>query len=400
MKIAIDIRKIGKRSTGSETYFYYLVKELAKLDSGKKHDFFLLTDENPDKAKNILKSLPDNFKIYEVKPRNKMLWTFYSLPRFLKKNSIDVLHVEYILPFYLKRKTKIVSTIHDISFKVNPEWITKKDSYILNSFIPPSIKRADAIIAVSSFTKKEIIKYYNCSADKIFVTNPAVDSRYFFSVNKKTAIKEVAEIIGGAPNRSVQGKNFSFILHISSLQPRKNVPLIISAFAQLKREWAKSGSEWNDIKLVIVGDKKGHNYDKKIDEEILKQVQSNSINKKDIIITGYQPASKLPHFYKAAQVFVFPSAYEGFGLPLVESMASGTPIVASNIGVFKEVAGEAATYVDINKKDSAEKMAAAIKSLISKKSLRESKVKQGIERKELFSWKKLAEKTLEIYEGI
>lgn len=395
MKIAIDIRKIGKRSTGSETYFYYLVKELAKLDGSKKHDFFLLTDENPDKAKNILKPLPDNFKIYEVKPRNKMFWTFYSLPRFLKKKSIDILHVEYILPFYLRKKTKIVSTIHDVSFKVNPEWITKKDSYILNSFIPPSIKRADAIIAVSGSTKKEIIKYYNCSADKIFVTNPAVDSRYFFSINKKTAIKEVAKVLGPGFRQ-----DDNFILHISSLQPRKNVPLIVSAFAQLKKKWIKSNSKWKDIKLVIVGDKKGHNYDKKIDGEILKRVQDDSINKNDIIITGYQPANKLPYFYKAAQVFVFPSAYEGFGIPLVEAMASETPIVASNIGVFKEVAGEAAIYVNIGKKDSVEKLAAAIGELIGKQKLREKKVKLGMERKELFSWKKLAEKTLGIYERL
>lgn len=391
MKIAIDIRKIGKRSTGSETYFYYLVKELAKLEKSREHDFFLLTDENPKKAKNILKSLPENFEIHEVKPRNKLFWTFYSLPRFLKKNSIDILHVEYIVPFYLQRKTKIVSTIHDISFKINPGWITKKDSYVLNSFIPPSIKRADAIIAVSDFTKKEIVEHYNCPANKIFVTHPAVDSRYFFFASQKKAKKEVLKIIGG---------DFPFILHISSLQPRKNVPLVISAFAKLKEKWRKNHSRWQKMKLIIVGDRKAHNYDKSIDGEILKQVQNNNIKISDVVITGYQPANKLPYFYKSSEVFVFPSAYEGFGIPLLEAMASETPIIASDIGVFKEVVKEAAILVDIKKKDCEERLEEAIRRLIENKSLREKKIMLGLERKGVFRWKELAEKTLKVYEKV
>jgi len=386
MKIAIDIRKIGKKSTGSETYFFYLIKELAKLKRSKKHEFFLLTDKEEFEIKKILNPLPKNFKICKVAPVSKIFWTFYSLPRFLKKHSINIFHTEYIIPFHLSNKIKIISTVHDVSFRVNPKWITKKDSIVLNSLMPLSLKRTDAVITVSNFSKREIIKYYKYPAKKIFVTYPAVDDRFFSILSERKAKKETGKILGG---------DFPFILHISSLQPRKNVPLLILAFSLLKKEWQKNNSPWENTKLVVIGSRKGHNYDKKIDELIAKHRLE-----KEIKITGYQRSEKLPYFYKSALVSVFPSAYEGFGLPLVESMASGTPIVVSNIGVFQEVAGRAATYITLAKKNRTKELKKAIEELIQNKKLRRNRIKLGIERRKQFSWNKLAEKTLEVYEKI
>lgn len=394
MYIAIDIRKIGSKSTGSETYFHYLVQELAKLPESKKHDFSLLTDQKPAKIKKILGSLPENFKICLVAPTNKFLWTFYSLPRFFKKNPVDVFHTEYIVPFYLSKKIKIVTTIHDVSFKVNPEWITKKDALLLNSLIPLSIKRADAVIAVSNFSKNQIIKHYHCPEEKIWVTNPAVDARYFQVLSKKNT-KCLDPRLRGDDNKSIP-----FILHISSLQPRKNVPIIIAAFAKLKKKWRESDSKWKNTKLVIVGQKNAHNYDQKIEEEVLKQVQYDSIRIEDLVFVGYQPARLLPYFYKEAVAFVFPSAYEGFGLPIIEAMASGTPVVASDIEVFREIADKAAEYVNIGKKDCRNKLAEKIKKLVEYPKKREEKIKLGLARAKTFSWKKLAEKTLEIYKNV
>lgn len=390
MRIAIDIRKIGKKSTGSEVVFYYLVTKLAKLKESKKHQFLLLTDDKISKVKAILKSLPKNFKIYRVTPANKILWTFYSLPRFLKEKAVDIFETEYTVPFYLKKSIKIVTIIHDISFKVNPGWITKKDSMILNTLIPPSIKRADAIMTVSDFTKNEIIEKYQCPAEKIFVAHPAVDQRTFFSVSEVEAKKEIKKILGD---------NSPYILHISSMQPRKNVPLVISAFGKLKRKLKKENSSWKNIKLVLVGDKKGHNFDQKIEAEILKQTRLENIGMEDLMITGYQSASKLPYFYKMAKMFIFPSAYEGFGLPIIEAMASGTPVIASDIEVFKEVAGDAATYIKIGRKNSSENLVAAMKKIIENNKFRESKIKLGQERAEEFDWKEIAEKTMKVYKS-
>lgn len=385
MRIAIDIRKIGSQSTGSETYFYHLVKELAGLPESKKHDFTLLTDKKSDDIKKILNFLPDNFKIYQVTPTSKLFWTFYSVPRFFKKHPVDIFHTEYIVPFQLTKKIKIVTTVHDISFKVNPKWIAKRDALALNTLIPPSIKRADAIIGVSNFSKEEIEKYYHCPADKVFAIHPAVEERYFRLGGRKEAEAKVAGIIG---NHS------PFILHISSLQPRKNVPLIISAFGKIKKDLS------NNLKLVIVGKKGGHNYDLGIDEEIHKQIKKGCIKDDDITITGYQSTELLPYFYQAAKICIFPSSYEGFGLPIVESMASGTPVVASNIKVFKEIAGNAATLINIGSKNKSAKLASAIKELLENNRLREEKIKTGMEQAKNFSWKKMAEQTMEIYKSL
>jgi len=390
-QIAIDIRKIGKKSTGSEAVFYYLVKELARLEKSKKHQFLLLTDDKPARIQEILKPLPKNFKICRVTPASKSLWTFYSLPKFLKKNAVDIYETEYIVPFFLKKSIKIVTIIHDISFKINPNWVTRKDSLILNRFIPPSIKRADAIMAVSNFTKEEIIREYRCPAEKISVAYPAVDTRYFHSsLSQKEAKTEVKKILGGS---------FPFLLHVSSLQPRKNVPLVISAFGKAKKKFKKN-SPWNKLKLVIVGDKQSYNFDEKIEAAINNQVQSGNIKPGDVLITGYQPMEKLPIFYRAAEIFIFPSAYEGFGIPLIESMACGTPVVASDIPVFKEVAGNAVVHVNIGKKNKTDKMAEAIQKLLKSKDYRAEKVKLGQERARMFSWSQLAKKTVEVYDRL
>jgi glycosyltransferase involved in cell wall biosynthesis len=387
MKIAIDIRKIGKNSTGSEAVFYYLVKGLASQEKSKKYQFLLLTDDQPAKIREILKPLPKNFKTYRVTPTSKLLWTLYSLPKFLKKNSVDIYETEYIVPFFLTKSIKILTIIHDISFKINPNWITKKDGLILNRFIPLSIKRADAIMAVSNFTKDEIVREYHCPEEKISVAYPAVDSRYFHFLSQKKAKHEVKEILGG---------DFPFLFHVSSLQPRKNVPLIISAFGKAKKKFKKN-SPWKKLKLVIVGDKKAHNFDEKIEAEIVRQVRTGNVELGDILITGYQPLEKLPILYQAAEIFIFPSAYEGFGIPLVESMACGTPVVASDIPVFRELAENAITYVDIGKKNKVEKMAEAIQKLLENQSFRAEKIKLGQDRAKMFNWSQLASRTLEIY---
>ena len=242
-------------------------------------------------------------------------------------------------------------------------------------------------MAVSNFTKDEIVREYHCPEEKISVAYPAVDSRYFHFLSQKKAKHEVKEILGG---------DFPFLFHVSSLQPRKNVPLIISAFGKAKKKFKKN-SPWKKLKLVIVGDKKAHNFDEKIEAEIVRQVRTGNVELGDILITGYQPLEKLPILYQAAEIFIFPSAYEGFGIPLVESMACGTPVVASDIPVFRELAENAITYVDIGKKNKVEKMAEAIQKLLENQSFRAEKIKLGQDRAKMFNWSQLASRTLEIY---
>ncbi|MBM3256539.1 MAG: glycosyltransferase family 4 protein, partial [Candidatus Moranbacteria bacterium] len=236
-----------------------------------------------------------------------------------------------------------------------------------------------------------IMKYYRYPGNKIFVTHPAVDDRYFGLTSSKDAKKTVAGIIG---------EDFPFILHLSSLQPRKNVPLIVAAFARLKESNGSSLAKQNDLKLVIVGDRSGYNYDKKIEEEIANQIRNGNLKKGDVIITGYQPKEILPYFYKAAKIFVFPSVYEGFGIPLLEAMVSKTPVIASNIGSLKEVGGKAPIYINLEDEERADKIREAMEDLLENDARKAKKISLGLEQAKRFSWKKLAEKTMEVYESI
>jgi len=384
MRIAIDIREIGKKSTGGEVYTYHLIEELAELKKSQKHEFFLLTDRKTSEAEKTLpSSLPSNFKVFEVTPSSKIFWTFYSLPKFLKKNPVDVLHVQYISPFYLSSKVKLITTVHDISFRVNPKWIRKKDSFLLNNLIPPTLKRADAVITVSEFSRKEIVDKYGYDKKNIFVTYPAADIKCPDLGESK---KRITEVLKG---------DFPYILHISSLQPRKKVPLVIRAFKKIKDGWEKENSVWKNTKLVVPGKRGGYNYDEEIDKAVVESGLSE-----DIVFPGYLPTETLPYLYRASLLFVLPSEYEGFGIPLIEAMSCKTPVVVSDIGSFKEVGGKAATMIDIQKSTSEqiEDLADKMKNLIENDELRKEKIEAGFKRKDLFSWNKMAEKTLEVYE--
>lgn len=383
MRIAIDIRKIGAKATGDEVYTYYLVKELMKFKQSQKHDFLLLSDKPISDVEKNLPPLPSNFKIFEIKPKTKWLWTFFSLPRFLKRNPVDVLHVQYIAPFFLNKKIKLLSTIHDVSFRVNPTWVKKKDSFFLNSLIPLSLKRINSVITVSEFSKNEIAKFYNFPKEKIFVTNPAVDPKFFEEKEGKEGGEKIRKILKG---------DFPYLLHLSSMQPRKNVPLIIKSFSLLKKK-----KNFQNLKLILVGNKNGYNFDKEI-ENILE----HNPNKKDVILPGYVAEKDLLDFYRQAKVFVFPSSYEGFGIPLLEAMANRVPVVSSDIPSFLEIDGgrNIITKINLKKKEIlvVKDLSEKIEKILTNFKTREEKIRKGVERVKEFTWGKMAKKTLEIYE--
>ncbi len=379
MRIAIDVRKIGKKSTGDETYTLNLIKSLATTKDIEKHQVLLLTDRDETEVLKLLPSLPLNFEIKQILPASKFFWTFYSLPKFLRKNPVDVLHIQYIGPFFLSRKISLVTTVHDVSFKVNPGWVDKKDSFLLGHFIPPTLKRADSIITVSDFSRKEIIRIFNVERKKIEVTYPAVGLEARSKKSKSNA-------------REMVNKRFNFegnyFLHVSSFQPRKNVPEIIKAFSAFKK------MNKNAVKLVLVGKKNGHNYDQSIDIE-----WKSSDFKQDIIFTGYVDNETLPDLYRGAEAFIFPSSYEGFGLPILESFINETPVVITRETSLPEVGGEAVFYLENRPRRDLE-LAEIMNQINEGGELIKKKTALGIERLSLFSWSKMAMETLRIYEKL
>ncbi|MEN8252601.1 MAG: glycosyltransferase family 1 protein [Patescibacteria group bacterium] len=374
MKIAIDIRNIGKKRTGSEVVVFELVRHLAQIDS--ENEYYLLIDNRSDEEiseveKRLNIGEKSNFNIEQIGSGGKVSWNVWSVPRFCKKMKMDIYHTEYIIPFFMPSFTKIITHIHDISFKVHKELITKKDAFFLNTLIPRAVKKSDKVIAVSQFTKDEIVKYYKVPESKIEVVYNAVNLE---PLNRSNAeIREKYNL----PQR--------YVLALGTMQPRKNIPFLISAFAQVAREV-------DDINLVLVG-KKSHNFD----DRIQKTIEKYPHIKEKVIFTGFVAEEDKIGVYKNAEVFVFPSLYEGFGVPILEAIEADTLVVASDIPPHKEIGGEGIIYFDPYSIDECSKT--LYDSLDSDK-MKDMIITEAKKQKTRFSWNNSVKKLKQIYEKI
>ncbi len=389
MRIGIDIRAVGKQRTGDESYTVGLLKGLSRID--KKNDYYLYTDT--DKPKELFKikkilSLRKNFKIISVLPKSKALWTFLYLPLRAKKDKLDVLHVQYITPLWLSKKIKLITTIHDVSFASCPELIGKKDLWLLKIFIPLSLKKADKIIAVSNFTKKEIISHYRIEKDKIEViyNGNGLDEKYQLSPSKEK-VKKVLQKYKLTNN---------FLLYIGTLQKRKNIPFLLKAFIYLKKKYSND-LKIKELELVIGGKVKGRNYDGGIDKTLDEIKRKAPKIRAQIKMLGFIKETEKNVLLKEAKALIFPSLYEGFGLPIIEALSKGTPVLCSDIPAHQEVAQRMVIFYNKNSQtDLAKKIYLTFKKDIQKEALK-VKIKRNLNK---FSWDKAGEKTLNIYQTI
>lgn len=377
MKIGIDIRLVGKNRTGDEAVFFNLVKNLAKLDT--ENEYVLLTDiVQKETVEEIARKLnvadKTNFKIVSLATKNKFAWNFWVLPHYLRKNPVDIYHTQYITPWFVPQKIKISTIVHDISFNFFPQFIKWTDLFFLKVLIPLSIRRADKVIGVSEFTCSEIRKYYKIKSEKLaYVPNALADD---FLLEEITADKK-------ATVRAKYGLPSEFILYLGTLQPRKNIPALIEAFAQNR-------NKLNGIKLAIAGSRSAHNFDVRIDKIIAKNGLVN-----DVIFTGFVADEDKKTLFGLAKTFVFPSLYEGFGIPLLEAFAAQVPVLANDIPSLKEIAGQGALFFDgANLDDFAQKLY----TVCMDSPTREALIAAGNKRVGLFSWEKSAVKTLAIWQ--
>jgi len=334
MKIAIDIRNIGKGRTGDEVVFFELVRNLARIDD--ENEYRLLIDNRSEEeivkiAKRLGIENKNNFTIAELGSGNKFMWNIWSVPYYCKKEKIDIYHTQYIIPFFMPRDTKIVTHIHDVSFRAHKKFISKMDAFFLNTLIPRAIRKANKVIAVSQFTKDEIIKYYKVSPEKITVIYNAVSEEYK-EAKKNSNVREKYNL----PDK--------YILALGTMQPRKNIPFLITIFAQVAKKV-------DDVHLVLVG-KRSHNFDNSIAKAINQYPQI----KDRVVFTGYVDEKDKLSVFKEAEVFVFPSLYEGFGVPILEAFEAGVPVVASDIAPHKEIGGGGALYCHPKNIDQCKKM--------------------------------------------
>ena len=301
---------------------------------------------------------------YEVVP-GKYLWSQAFLPvRLFLKKDVDIF---FSPAHYLPRFCPVASvvTIHDLSYLYYPGDFLKKDLYQLKNWTKYSLRQARRVIAVSKTTKKDIVRFYDLPEEKIDV------------------------IYNGGPRRHPEPFDFAqgklgvegspFILYVGTLQPRKNIGTLLEAFSRFKQSYP-------EFKLVVAG-KKGWLY-----EEIFRKVKNLKLER-DVKFTGYTSDSKLEELYKNAFFFVLPSFYEGFGIPVLEAMSKGCPVVASFASSLPEVGGDAVLYFD---PESATDLLAKMKILKEDNALRVEFIKKGLKRVKDFSWEKCGRETLEV----
>jgi len=374
MRIAIDATIIRKEITGTGFYITNLINGLIKIDN--LNNYYIFGDEQY--LRKYIKIDKDNFKVVHKRFKNRIirvLWEYFIFPFKLKKLKIDILHSpNYITPL-LKLGFKIILTIHDLTFLLFPEKYTITKRWLFGKMIPISIKMSDKIVAVSKNTKKDILKFFNISDDKILVTYESYPDYYNYSIDRSRA-KDILKKYGIERN---------FILYVGMIEPRKNIISLLKAFVELDKDL--------ELDLVIVG-KKGW-YFKEIEKYMENTVNLRLKNK--IIFTGYIPEHELKYFYRLALMFVYPTLYEGFGLPPLQAMACGTPVITSNISSLPEVVGNAA--IKINPDDLGE-LKNSIKCLYKNEEKRGELIKKGLENAKKFSLENVALNVLSVYNSL
>lgn len=388
MKIGIDIRAIGRKRTGDETYTLSLVRNLLKIDSQNQYRLYTdtanLIEIDQIKSK-IGLTAKKNFEIVSVLPSQKFIWTPWAIAKEIFKRPVDIFHTQYIVPPLLSSKTKIVTTIHDISFARYPQFISRKDLFLLKLLIPFSIQKANQVIAVSKFTQTEIVDFYEAPKEKITVVYNGGAEEDFFRPLPLAKIKKTTQKLGVGSD---------YILYTGTLQPRKNIPFLLKAFAEFQRRYM---SQFGKMELVITGEVGGHNYDQEIDKT-LEEIKKRNLNIfKSIKLIGFVDKDDLISLFQGAKVFASASLYEGFGLPLIEAMASGTPVVCTREHCFPEIAGGAALYFS---KDNVGEFYQRLFELLTDEEKREEAIKRGKIQAREFSWEKCAQETLAVYEKV
>ena len=371
MKIAIDLTSIPSQKTGVGKYAIALIKALGKFDDENQYWIFVKrnqAEEFDPKKKNFHIILCNNILQSKIL---RILWEQFVLPVILLKKRIKLLHsIHYTTPllFLFKR----ITAFHDMTFFLFPKKHTFTKRIFFQLIIPLSAKRSDRLIADSRSTKRDIQKILGVSMKKIDVVYGTVNPIYH-------PVENINAINGIKSQYKIKDR---FILYVGTLEPRKNVVGLIRAYYKLVLE--------KGIKhqLVVVG-KKGWGY-----QEIFKTAQDLNLDKK-IIFTGYVPDNELVFFYNAADIFMYPSLYEGFGIPPLEALSCGTPTISSNISSMPEVVGNAGILVNpYNVQEISQKMY----ELLVNKKLRLSLREKGLLRAKKFSEEKMAKETIESYE--
>lgn len=368
MHIAIDAHSVGARLAGNESYITNLIESLAEIDSENRYTIY---GTKPEATERFGNRWP-NFTLRTTLPHTPLIRVPLTLSRELRRHPVDLLHVQFTAPPLCP--CPVVASIHDLSFEHLPQTFKRRSRMQLRLTVRYTARRAARILALSEYARNDIIKTYGIEAERVSVT-PLAAPRHFGPVTDATELRRVRK------NYGIKG---DYILAVGSIQPRKNLPRLIGAYAHLRslRPQAKLPQ------LALVG-KNAWLYN-----ETLQAAKQHGFTD-DIIFTGYVPEADLPSLYSGATCFVYPSYFEGFGLPVLEAMQCGTPVIAGNRTSLPEVVGDAGILVDPFDETA---LAQAIARVIENSNLAAKLRVKGLQRAREFSWQQTARLTLKAYE--
>ncbi len=372
MKIGIDARMYRSSTGGIGVYSQNLIKNLAKIDKQNQYYIFLGDEdlEEYDLKQSNFHPIKANYAHYKLKEQ-------FLFPKLLNKYNLDLVHfLNFNHPIIYQGK--FIASIHDLTMVKAPSGknqlsIFKRPFY--KWVLGDAINSSSLISTISNQTKEDIIKFYNTKKDKIKVIPLSIDKGRYQPVKPEVGQKSLEKY----------GINKPYLLFVSQLRPHKGIGYLLEAFKILKKEYQQ-----DDLKLVLVG--KDFGKFPKLTNQINKAKKEG-----DVIAPGFIENEDMAALYSMANCFVFPSLYEGFGLPPLEAMACRTPVAASNRSCIPEVLGKAALYFD--PKDPA-LMASIINTLLINQKLADKLVKRGVKQVEKYSWQKTAQETLKLYQQV
>ncbi|MCS7025298.1 MAG: glycosyltransferase family 4 protein [Bryobacteraceae bacterium] len=362
MRFAIDAHAIGQHQTGNEVYIRNLLDRLASVDSEAD---FIAYFSSPAAASRL-----PNRILRRWVSSNPFVRLGWELGRKINAERPALLHVQYTAPLW--SKVPIVVSVHDVSFLEHPEFFSFPRALQLQQTVKRTVERAARVLTVSEFSRAAIERHYPAARGKTCVTPNAV-SAAFRPIPRDQARARVQRLLGFSS---------PFLLNVGDLQPRKNQTGLIRAFEEFLRH-----NPGQPHHLVIVGQSK-------FDGELVKQVAARSAVSSRIHFTGYVDDAFLHLLYNACELFVFPSFYEGFGIPILEAMACGCAVACSKTSAMPEVADGAAIFFDPR---STAEMTRSIQDLVLNPEMRSRYQRLGLARASVFSWDRTARQTLEVY---
>jgi len=370
LRIAIDAHSVGTQLAGNESYAVNLIEALAQIDQVNEYTLYLTQQSAVARFQHRW----PNFSVRRTLPHTPIVRIPLTLSAELRRRPVDLLHVQFTAPPFTP--CPFVTSIHDLSFEHLPQTFRRRSRLQLRLTVRRSARSAAHVLVPSEFVRRDILQTYELPPERVS-TIPLAAAEGFRPVTEASEIERIRQTYD-IPDR--------YILSVGSIQPRKNLAQLIAAYSLLRRE--RSGDKLP--RLVLVG-KAAWLYG-----ETLRKIAASGIEN-SIVVTGYVPDNDLPALYSGATCFVYPSFFEGFGIPPLEAMKCGAPVITGNRTSLPEVVGDAALMV--NPFDETE-IAAAIGRLLDDSDLRATLRVKGLKRAGEFEWNQTARRTLEIYQRV